>query len=184
MACNNDATLVRFVVEARVSCGTPQAPIANMNTTPHTFSSVTKLTGLDLGEEGTVEVPFWGRKAQMADGIRTFKPLGIQLRIPQTPFAPGSDFAVLAAMFDQRSALTYDIDVWITDRAFVSLMLVRFYNADMKKFSFEDMELGAAKVGLVDTEFLPRDARLFDCKGVDVIIDSPGANSNPLVICP
>jgi hypothetical protein len=87
-------------------------------------------------------------------------------------------------MYNQRAALRYNIDVWVTDRSFEALMLVRFFENDMKKFSFEDMELGAAKVGVVDTEFLPRDVKLYDCKGTGIIIDSPGAAAEVLTLCP
>lgn len=185
MACTNDATLIRFVVRMTVSCGTPVGPIAPLvGGVEKSFSSITKVSGIDLGEEGTISVPFWGRMAQMSDGIRVFKPLAIQLRIPRLPFEPGSDFAAISAMYNQRAALRYNIDVWVTDRSFEALMLVRFFENDMKKFSFEDMELGAAKVGVVDTEFLPRDVKLYDCKGTGIIIDSPGAAAEVLTLCP
>jgi hypothetical protein len=181
MACENEATLIRYAVRMTIECGDPVPPLPNLGIEME-FNAITKVSGISLGEEGTINVPYWGRQAQMSDGVRVFKPLAMEMRIPRDPFAPGSEFGRLAAMFNQRASLLFTIDVWITDRAFRKLMLVQFLNAEIRKFDFEDQEMGQAKVGITPVEFLPRDVKMYGCDGTTEIIGST-FDANSLVDC-
>lgn len=171
MACSNVATLVRFVGRVSKACGDdPDSPISG---TDHTFNNITKVGGLNMGEEGTVEVPDWGTKSIIADGVRVLQPVTLQFRVHFDPFAANSDMDTLIKMFDRRSRFKYTWEIFITDRGFKVLWKFKFIQTDMKSFKMEDQELGQAKVGLIDADFLPYDVELRDCNDNIVIAGKP-----------
>lgn len=182
MSCSNTATLVRFVGAASIDCGpgTGTPPISGVD---KTFGNITKVGGLNMGEEGTVEVPDWGVKAIISDGVRVLQPLQLQFRVPLDPTGPTSDLKTLIDMFNQRAAYKYTWEIFITNRAFQVLYVFKFIQTDMRSFKMEDQDLGAAKVGLIDTEFLPYDVELRDCNGNVLIAGKPPASAFNRTIC-
>jgi hypothetical protein len=170
-ACTSIAKLTRFVVKISEACG--PTDFAVIPSGGKIFTNCVKVTGLNMGDEGTVTVPQWGVNGLMADGQRTLSPLALDFRvedqIPETfavATAKLTDYVV--AMFANRSAYKYQIEVAVTDRAFKALFIYRFKDCDMKSFKSDDQEIGGGKLGMIMTEFLPNDVELFPCSTASI----------------
>ena len=186
MACSNVATLVRFVVKAEIACGSGGAE-PDPFTGTLLMKSITKVAGLDMGKEGEISVPFWGRLAKISDGVRVFSMLTMGMRVPLDALEAASanpDFESVLTMYDVRGQFKYNIRVIITDRAFRPLYVFRFLDCDMKELAMDDQDMASPGVGMWNMAFLPGDVRLTDCTGARVIIraeqDRPVAS---LVAC-
>lgn len=166
-ACTSIAKLTRFVVRIKDNCY-PASGSAVLPAAGQVFTNCIKVTGLSLGEEGTVTVPQWGVNGLLADGQRTLSPLALDFRIEDDIVASyvaatAKPTDMLVEMFAKRSDHKYDIEVSICDRGFKAIMIYKFKECDMRFFKSDDQELGAAKLGTIMTEFLPLDVELYPC---------------------
>lgn len=168
------AKLVRFVVRISENCADPSISALSGGVI---FDNAIKVSGLGLGEEGTVTVPQWGVNGMLADGQRTLAELNIDFRIEDqitsslsnTPLVTNKN-SILYKMFDYRSTSKYDLDIAITDRSFKALFVLKYEKCDFRSLKFEDQEIGAAKLGTMMTSFLPYDVRMVACNGTDQVI--------------
>ncbi len=198
-SCNSVAQLTRFAVEIVASCYVEDTQLVGLYTGARQgyqlFTNCTKVTGLTLGEEGTVEVPQWGVTGMMSDGQRKLSPISMDFRIENsitasnataaTTVAPGAtgpasvagiqttnNTALLFNMFENRGNAKYDINVYITNRAFQTLFVYSFTNCDMRSIKTEDQELGSPKLGTITAEFLPLDVVLKTCDNTKTFVNS------------
>lgn len=191
-ASNNNAKLIRYVVEIAPLCGDAAIQTAfggaNTGSTFRVFSNAIKVTGITLGEEGTVDVPQWGVTGMLADGQRKLSPLAIDFRVDNginegaSGAAPG-DIAtnqtdLVFLMFEKRAVAQYNINVYITDRSFKALFVYNFLGCGMRKLTMDDQELGAAKLGVIMTEFLPLDVTVRGCQNTFTRVNSRQASSD------
>lgn len=167
MACNN-ALLIRYIVKiAKGSCdNTPgiDAVISN-NTNNGVVQSVTRVSGLDLGEEGTIEVPDWDIKYTVSDGKRVIPPLGIQYRID----ADLKTFNLMTFLFQNRATVSIDWEIIITNRSWQKLYSYKAIDSQIRRHGQEDQELGTSKIGLIDTIWAPSDMQLIDANGNKIV---------------
>lgn len=181
--CTSVAQLTRFVVKISENCAS--SSITALGSSGIIFSTAIKVSGLGLGEEGTVTVPQWGVNGMLADGQRTLSELNIDFRIEDkitsalaaTPAATSPN-SVLYKMFANRASSKYDIDIAITNRAFKALFVLKYEKCDFRSLKFEDQELGAAKLGTIMTSFLPYDVKMVACDGTNVVISGRPASSD------
>lgn len=175
--CNTNGKLIRYVVGITQGCGNWDDPsVASLASVVPVdagapsaliLKSITRVAGITLGEEGEVEVPEWDRTAMIADGKRKLQTLAIQARVDE-PFSnivtsASSAANILASYFANRNLVNLNIYLFITGRDWKTLYYYRFVDSQGKKFAQEDQELGSAKLGLVDIDFAPYDAELYDC---------------------
>lgn len=196
-ASNDNAKLIRYVVEIAPSCGDAdiQAAFGGSATASKykVFSNAVKVTGINLGEEGTVEVPQWGVTGIISDGQRKLSPIAIDFRVDNgiNELANGvapttiNQTDLVFYMFEKRAIAQYNINVYITDRSFTALFVYNFAGCTMRKLAMDDQELGAAKLGMIMTEFLPLDATVKGCNNTFTRVTSRQASSNFNVLsCP
>ena len=165
--CTATPKLTRFVVKITEACGS-EAANAVIPSGGKIFTNCVKVTGLSLGEEGTVTVPQWGVNGLLADGQRTLSPLALDFRVEDQvastyAVASANNMDMLVQMFSKRFIYKYQIEVAITDRGFKTLFIYKFKECDMRTFKSDDQELGAGKLGVIMCEFLPLDVELYPC---------------------
>lgn len=161
MACTN-ALMLRYQVTIKDgTCPSTGNGLTAVNAIAAVgfISGITKVNGLDLGEEGTIEVPDWETKYTVSDGKRTLPQLEIQYRID----ADLINFKLMSALFNNRAQVSADIEVLITKRDWTPLYIYKYISCQMRKHSQEGMELGSAKLGYIDTLWSPSDVQLLDC---------------------
>lgn len=184
MACNN-ALLGRYKVYVDIGCGADKTAspykemvalisantdgvTTNGTTTNGWIYHVTKVSGLGLGEEGTMEVPDWLKKTVQADGKRNIPQLGLQFKY----MSDRKTFTLMAAMFNQRATIKYDFQIHVTDKAFNSLYYYEYTGCEMLAFNQEDQELGQSKLIYIDTKFTVDDVKLCDTNGTVIVSTS------------
>lgn len=191
-ASNNSAKLIRYVVEIAPQCGDSgiQTAFGGSSGTSkfRVMSNAIKVTGITLGEEGTVDVPQWGVTGVLADGQRKLSPLAIDFRVdnginervgslePNDITTNQTDLVYL--MFEKRAVAQYNINVYITDRSFKALFVYNFTGCSMRKLAMDDQELGAAKLGVIMTEFLPLDVTVKGCNNSFTRVSSRQASND------
>ena len=161
MACNN-ALMLRYQVTMvnSTECSSGLAGTAALTALgTGIISGITKVNGLDLGEEGTIEVPDWETKYTVSDGKRTLPQLELQYRIDGNLEV----FKAMAGLYNARAQVSADITVTVTKRDWTPLYKYKYISCQMRKHSQEGMELGSAKLGYVDTLWSPSDVQLLDC---------------------
>jgi activator of HSP90 ATPase len=171
MACNN-AVMIRYQVKispGQCNLATDFATQIAANTTNNNVQTITKVNGLDLGEEGTIEVPDWEVKATISDGKRTLPQLEMQYRVDADLRA----FNLFTWMFQNRAALTADIQIFICKRDWSVLYSYKYLDCQLRKHGQEGQELGQTKLGLIDTMFSPYDVQLLDASGNLIVYQVP-----------
>lgn len=186
-ACNSTsgiAKLTRFLVEITESCGDGTSILSKQTDKKVLFDNCIKVTGLGLGEEGTVTVPQWGVNGILADGQRTLSGVTLDFRVENSlPVTVGTTKTeILADMFDKRASSKYDLRIAITGRDFKAMFVYAYDNCDLRSFKSEDQEIGASKLGTVMLEFLPLDARLLACDNATVRVNGRSGATLPTTI--
>lgn len=194
MACSN-GRLSRYVVQfSRGSCVPATMPPELATLFPAdgsrvTVPSITKVTGVGLGEEGEVEVPEWDRNGLVSDGKRKLKAISMSMRTDGTigaALATGvasSDIERMAAWFKHRGTVKGHAWVWITDASFTVMYGFKCVDLTMRKFDSPDRDLGQPKLDEIELLFSPYDVELVACDGTTTIISSPSPTAS-LTFCP
>lgn len=136
------ALMVRFAVEISLNGSAPKK-----------IQDIIAINGLDLGKEGTIEVPEWDRNVQISDGKKKLSDLGVKFRINE-----GSDtFKFFLDMWKDRANAEVDIDIIITKRNWEELYRYKATGCEMLGFKGDDQELGSPKLGINELVFAPYD---------------------------
>jgi hypothetical protein len=185
------AQLTRFAVEIGANCytsataGGVNALVGNLDKTYKLFSNCIKVTGLTMGEEGTIEVPQWGITGMMADGQRKLSPISMDFRI-QDGVSAETDTSLTALifnMFENRGNAKYNINIYITNRAFQTLFVYNYIGCDMRSLKIEDQELGSPKLGTLTAEFLPLNVAVKSCNNTKTLVNTRSAANSGAFSC-
>lgn len=190
MACSN-AKLIRFAVAITRGCpddawDAPELeglakliPEEGSTTDPKILDSITKVGGISLGEEGEVEIPDWDVVGLISDGKRKLTNLTTQFRLTDklslgtTTTIPDNTSNILAHLYARRHAVATNWYIYITDRDWNVQFYYKYIDATIKKWSQEDQELGAPKLGLIDMDLAPQDIELYDCEHNAIVTSTP-----------
>lgn len=178
--CNKNGKMIRYAVGITQGCGwdSSNARITSTNldsvvpvdtgaANVKYLQAITRVGGISLGEEGEVEVPEWDTTSIISDGKRKIQTLTTQVRVSEafaaSVTAGSSDANIMALLYSLRDLITLNVYLFITARDWSVLYYYKFIDSQIKKFSQEDQELGAAKLGLIDIDFAPYDVELYPC---------------------
>ena len=115
-------------------------------------SDIISIAGFNLGEEGSIEVPEWDRNAIISDGKRKIQPITLKYRLMRGL----QTHTYFKEWWDERNTSNRDIVVIWTSRDFNNeLFRWVFLDCEFNKFTGEDQELGATKLGVIECGFLP-----------------------------
>lgn len=196
MACSN-AKLIRFALGIKQGTCTDGwnttgdtviealktvIPAEASPTTPRILANITKVGGISLGEEGEVEIPNWDVVGLISDGKRKLTNLSLSARLTKSLQLGTVDVddtvGILAHLYAKRHALAVNYYLYITDRDWNVQYYYKYIDATMKKWTQEDQELGAPKLGLIDTDIAPQDVELYDCNHNAIVTSQPPTGSN------
>ncbi len=167
MGCCDNALMTRYQVRFEEEC----APVGFIETVSPTkiWKEFTKVGGLALGDEGTIEVPEWDRKVKISDGIRVVEPVPLSFRVDKK--APGTAFAMVMEWADKRHDVCRTLYVDRCDRAWNPLWTWKFSGCQMLSLpKEEDQELGATKLAIWSFSLTPYDVTLLDGDGTTVLV--------------
>lgn len=179
--CGWDATAPTELVNDIAELGSQYIPVGTHNDI-YPLDNVTKVNGINLGEEGEVEIPGWDSVGLVSDGKRKLTSFTLQVRVDEAIKGTGSITSTAGAMarlYKQRAALSVDVYVLITDRAWNVLWFYLMEDSTLKSWKQEDQELGAPKLGLVDLDFSPADVKLYGCDGQLIVGSGSSATIQP-----
>lgn len=191
MSCNTNGKIIRYVMGITQGCGDWADPsVASLASVVPVdagapsaliLKSITRVGGISLGEEGEVEVPEWDRTAIISDGKRKLQTLTTQVRIDgnleKNVTSSSNSASILSSIFANRNLVSVNIYLFITGRDWKTMYYYKFTDAQCKRFGQEDQELGAAKLGMIDVDFAPYDAELYDCARNQIVGESVTSNS-------
>lgn len=174
MGCSN-ALMIRYMVQIAPGACNNFADLtgliaANTDTKQSKTGivpGVTRVTGLALGEEGSIEVPEWETKSIISDGKRALPTLGLQARVD----ADLRGFTLFSGIFNERAAATLDFKIFICKRNWDPLYAYYYKDCEIRGFNQEDQELGASKLGLVDMVFAPYNVFLLKADGSSYYVE-------------
>lgn len=153
MACANDK-LFRYKVRI---IGSPFEVLP--------VPKVTKVTGVSLGQDGTVEIPEYNKTITLSDGIAKFEPLNIVVRYELSPESVIA-YAFFLDFWKHRSTKTYTIHVEFTKRNWCPVVIYKFMHCSMGGHSFPDtFEIGQMKTLEYAMTFYPYDVISNDLSG-------------------
>lgn len=173
MGCSN-ALMIRYMVQFKPGACNGYAGLGALVTdstdTKQSITNVvpglTRVTGLSLGEEGTIEVPEWESKAMISDGKRSLPTLGLQFRVDSDL----RTFKLISGLFENRASITLDVNVYITKRDWSPLYIYYYQDCEIRSFTQEDQELGQSKLGIIDAVFAPYNVLLKKANGTDFYV--------------
>lgn len=157
MGCGN-ALLIRYKVRIKdESSGLGGQPFDPMGLI--TIKQISRVTGLGLGDEGTITLTEYNKIVTIPDGRRKLPNLGLQMRMD------GSVAAIFHLTFfedwwEERQSKTYTIAVDITKRDWTPILTLEYQGSSILSHNYEDQDLGAPRLGFVNMTFAPYDVVL------------------------
>jgi hypothetical protein len=164
MSCNTHLTLSRFLV----LLGGPEEKSKIY------VKDVYSISGLGMGDQGTVTLTQQDKTVELPDGIRKFDPLTIAFRFNEKDKSSFSFKERLFKWYNERSTRTYDLDIFITNRNFNIRYAYRYIGSSIKSLKENDKELGRSEIPVTTATFLPYDViALIDKKEAETAWSPP-----------
>ena len=118
---------------------------------------ITSISGLGMGDQGTVTLTQQDRIVEIPDGIRKLPQLTFAFRFKN--FEPISMTIKdrLFTWYNERSTKTYDLDVFITNKTFCPSHAYRYLGCSIKDIKENEKEIGKADFSIITATFTPYD---------------------------
>lgn len=161
-----NAILVRYRAKFTIEGTAPAGFVAPSGY----INDITKVGGLNLGEEGSVTVPEWDRVTEISDGKRKLVPITLSYMLkavaPDDPTMKAFEFFM--RWFKYRASVTMRADIDITNRNWETLYTFAAKGVEMTSHKMEDQDLGTPKLGVWDVVLRPYDIKLVSSGNVDL----------------
>lgn len=167
MAARRNAILVRYKVfiedDDTASGGSGGGGVIPVD-------DIISVSGLTLGEEGTVTVPEWDRDTEISNGKRKLSPLGLKYKLKGNNLPT---FKFFTNWWENRNSQIKKIRVEICDRAWKVLYTLVFTGVEISGHKMEDQDLGTPKLGIWEVTTRPYDVFMTDADG-NIIVSEGG----------
>lgn len=118
---------------------------------------VISVSGLGMGDQGTVTLTQQDRVVEIPDGIRKLPQLTLTFRFKNFEVISMAVKDKLFEWYNNRSTKTYDIDVFITNKTFCPSHAYRYLGSSIKDIKENDKEIGKADFSIITAIFTPYD---------------------------
>lgn len=124
---------------------------------PVPLMDIVSISGLGMGDQGTITLTQQDRIVELPDGIRRLPQLTLSFRFDSKN--PSSVFAKdkLFEWYNKRNTQTYDLDVFITNRTFCPQHGYRYLGSSIKNITENDKSMGKADLSIITAVFIPYD---------------------------
>lgn len=146
-ACSNTVSLARYIIT--ISDPREKFPVL--------LKDVISVSGLGLGDQGSVTLTQQDRIVEIPDGIRTLPNLTISMRFS---FRDPTSEIVKTKLFEwynSRSTKVYDVQVYITNKSFCVQHSYKYIGSSIKNISENDKEMGRSEFSIITATIVPYD---------------------------
>jgi hypothetical protein len=146
-SCFNDVSLARYII----LFSNPKELV------PFPITDVISVSGLSLGDQGTVTLTQQDRIVELPDGIRKLPTLNFTCRFKNGDIQSEFVKAKLFEWYNERSTKTYDIQIFITNKTFCPQHSYKYLGSSIKNISENDKEMGKPDFSIITISTLPYD---------------------------
>lgn len=147
MSCRTSLSVSRFLVNLSGPKEKLKIPVGDV------FS----VSGLGMGDQGTVTLTQQDRIVELPDGIRRFDPLTISFRFNEVDPVSLILKQKIYQWYNERNTRTYDIEIFVTDKKFCLRYAYKYVGSSIKSIKENDKEVGRSDIPVITATFLPYD---------------------------
>lgn len=130
--------------------------------TPFIIRDVVSISGLSMGDQGSVTLTQQDRIIEIPDGIRKLPELTLAFR-----FIPSDleSVAVKTKLFDwynDRNIRVYDIEIYITNRTWCPIHKWVFSGSSIKNISENDKDISTPSLSQITASFVPYEVTYYN----------------------
>lgn len=124
---------------------------------PIPIADIISISGLGMGDQGTVTLTQQDRIVEIPDGIRKLPNLTVEFRFK--PFDPVSSLFKnrLFDWYNKRNTQTYDLTIFVTNRTFCPTHAYKYIGCSIKNLTENDKSMGKSDFSIITATFIPYD---------------------------